>query len=52
VLVGCFSPHRFPFLWQQIHFRTGVFMGEVMKRSGGKADPKMATKLLREALGE
>lgn len=30
----------------------GLFMGEVMKRSGGKADPKMATKLLREALGE
>lgn len=30
----------------------GLFMGEVMKRSGGKADPKMATKLLKEALGD
>ena len=28
----------------------GMFMGEVMKASGGKADPKVATKLLREKL--
>lgn len=28
----------------------GLFMGEVMKLSGGKADPKMASKLLREKL--
>jgi aspartyl-tRNA(Asn)/glutamyl-tRNA(Gln) amidotransferase subunit B len=29
---------------------TGLFMGEVMKASKGKADPKAATKLLIEAL--
>ncbi len=29
---------------------TGLFMGEVMKYSKGKADPKMANKLLTEAL--
>jgi len=28
----------------------GLFMGEVMKLSGGKADPKAANKLLKEAL--
>ncbi|MFN5306005.1 MAG: Asp-tRNA(Asn)/Glu-tRNA(Gln) amidotransferase subunit GatB [Bacteroidota bacterium] len=28
----------------------GLFMGELMKRSGGKADPKVATALLQEAL--
>jgi len=28
----------------------GMFMGEVMKRSKGKADPKMATQLLQKAL--
>lgn len=30
----------------------GLFMGEVMKRSGGKADPKLATQKLKEALGD
>jgi len=30
----------------------GLFMGEVMKRSGGKADPQIATKVLKEVLGE
>jgi aspartyl-tRNA(Asn)/glutamyl-tRNA(Gln) amidotransferase subunit B len=29
---------------------TGLFMGEVMKFSKGKADPKMANQLLVEAL--
>jgi aspartyl-tRNA(Asn)/glutamyl-tRNA(Gln) amidotransferase subunit B len=28
----------------------GLFMGELMKRSGGKADPKVATALLQDAL--
>ncbi|MBC8047148.1 MAG: Asp-tRNA(Asn)/Glu-tRNA(Gln) amidotransferase subunit GatB [Fimbriimonadaceae bacterium] len=28
----------------------GLFMGEVMKMSGGKADPKIATKILEEKL--
>ena len=28
----------------------GMFMGEVMKASGGKADPKVTTRLLREKL--
>ena len=28
----------------------GMFMGEVMKRSGGKVDPKTATRLLKEKL--
>jgi aspartyl-tRNA(Asn)/glutamyl-tRNA(Gln) amidotransferase subunit B len=28
----------------------GLFMGEVMKLSGGKADPKVASKLVKEAL--
>lgn len=28
----------------------GMFMGEVMKTSGGKADPKVTTRLLREKL--
>lgn len=28
----------------------GMFMGEVMKKSGGKADPKVANKMLEEAL--
>ena len=28
----------------------GLFMGEVMKLSQGKADPKVANKLVREAL--
>ena len=28
----------------------GLFMGEVMKLSRGKADPKIANKILREAL--
>lgn len=28
----------------------GLFMGEVMKLSGGKADPKVASKLVQEAL--
>lgn len=30
----------------------GMFMGEVMKRSQGKADPKMATELLTKKLNE
>ena len=30
----------------------GLFMGEVMKRSGGKADPKLATQKLKESLGD
>lgn len=30
----------------------GLFMGEVMKNSGGKADPKLATQKLKEALGD
>lgn len=29
---------------------VGLFMGEVMKLSGGKADPKVASKLVQEAL--
>lgn len=29
---------------------TGLFMGEIMKLSGGKADPKMANQLLRQKL--
>ncbi|MDP2385031.1 MAG: Asp-tRNA(Asn)/Glu-tRNA(Gln) amidotransferase subunit GatB [Bacteroidota bacterium] len=29
---------------------VGMFMGEVMKLSGGKADPKMASKLVKETL--
>jgi aspartyl-tRNA(Asn)/glutamyl-tRNA(Gln) amidotransferase subunit B len=29
---------------------AGLFMGEVMKLSKGKADPKVANKLLTEAL--
>ena len=29
----------------------GMFMGQVMKKSNGKADPKVATKLLTELLG-
>ncbi len=29
---------------------VGMFMGEVMKLSGGKADPKMASKLVKESL--
>jgi aspartyl-tRNA(Asn)/glutamyl-tRNA(Gln) amidotransferase subunit B len=28
----------------------GMFMGQVMKKSQGKADPKVATKLLTELL--
>ena len=28
----------------------GLFMGEVMKRSRGAADPKVATQLLRDKL--
>lgn len=28
----------------------GMFMGEVMKKSGGKADPKLANQLLKETL--
>lgn len=28
----------------------GLFMGELMKKSGGKADPKLATRLLEELL--
>jgi aspartyl-tRNA(Asn)/glutamyl-tRNA(Gln) amidotransferase subunit B len=30
----------------------GMFMGQVMKKSNGKADPKVATKLLIELLGK
>ncbi len=30
----------------------GLFMGEVMKKSNGKADPKVATKILAELLGK
>jgi aspartyl-tRNA(Asn)/glutamyl-tRNA(Gln) amidotransferase subunit B len=30
----------------------GMFMGEVMKRSKGKADPKVATQLLTKKLEE
>ena len=29
---------------------TGMFMGELMKLTGGKADPKLANQLLRAAL--
>ena len=29
---------------------TGLFMGEVMKLSGGKADPKMANKIVIQSL--
>ena len=29
----------------------GLFMGEVMKRSRGAADPKVATKLIQQRLG-
>ena len=29
---------------------TGLFMGEVMKLSRGKADPKLASKLVQETL--
>jgi aspartyl-tRNA(Asn)/glutamyl-tRNA(Gln) amidotransferase subunit B len=29
---------------------VGMFMGEVMKLSGGKADPKLASKLVKETL--
>ncbi len=32
------------------HTLTGLFMGEVMKASKGKADPKIATKLLKTTL--
>jgi aspartyl-tRNA(Asn)/glutamyl-tRNA(Gln) amidotransferase subunit B len=28
----------------------GMFMGEVMKASGGKADPKVATEILKKKL--
>jgi aspartyl-tRNA(Asn)/glutamyl-tRNA(Gln) amidotransferase subunit B len=28
----------------------GMFMGQVMKRSQGKADPKLATQLLEKSL--
>ena len=28
----------------------GMFMGEIMKKTKGKADPKVANKLLRESL--
>ena len=28
----------------------GLFMGELMKRSGGKANPKVANQLIRELL--
>ena len=28
----------------------GLFVGEVMKKSGGKSDPKITTKLLNEKL--
>jgi aspartyl-tRNA(Asn)/glutamyl-tRNA(Gln) amidotransferase subunit B len=30
---------------------VGFFVGQVMKRSGGKADPKKVNELLRSALG-
>jgi aspartyl-tRNA(Asn)/glutamyl-tRNA(Gln) amidotransferase subunit B len=30
----------------------GMFMGEVMKKSSGKADPKVATRILTELLGK
>jgi aspartyl-tRNA(Asn)/glutamyl-tRNA(Gln) amidotransferase subunit B len=29
---------------------VGLFMGEVMKLSGGKADPKVASKLVKDTL--
>lgn len=29
---------------------VGLFMGEIMKLSKGKADPKKATQMLKEAL--
>jgi len=29
---------------------TGMFMGELMKLTGGKADPKLANQLLRAGL--
>jgi len=28
----------------------GFFMGALMRRTGGKADPKLSSKLMREAL--
>ena len=28
----------------------GMFMGQVMKKSNGKADPKVASKILKELL--
>lgn len=31
---------------------VGMFMGEVMKKTGGKADPKLANKLLRDKLAK
>lgn len=31
---------------------VGFFMGQVMKASGGKADPKSANKLMRQLLDE
>jgi aspartyl-tRNA(Asn)/glutamyl-tRNA(Gln) amidotransferase subunit B len=30
----------------------GMFMGEVMKKTGGKADPKLTTELLNKSLRE
>jgi aspartyl-tRNA(Asn)/glutamyl-tRNA(Gln) amidotransferase subunit B len=30
----------------------GMFMGEVMKKTGGKADPKLTTELLNKSLKE
>jgi aspartyl-tRNA(Asn)/glutamyl-tRNA(Gln) amidotransferase subunit B len=30
----------------------GMFMGEVMKKTGGKADPKLANELLSKSLSQ
>jgi len=46
--------HEFPLKVEEYrHGKKGIirmFMGEVMKRSGGKADPKLATELIEKKL--
>jgi aspartyl-tRNA(Asn)/glutamyl-tRNA(Gln) amidotransferase subunit B len=46
--------HEFPLKVEEYHRGkkaiVTMFMGEVMKRSKGKADPKLATQLLLEKL--
>ena len=36
--------------YKEVKGLIGLFMGEVMKLSKGKADPKLANQLVREAL--